>query len=378
MNALFHSPRAADRVARARAWLLEVDASGATELLVVASSDAARDLLREAARERGAAFGWHRASIARLAASLAAPVLCESELVPIGRLAAEAVVTRVVSELARRGGLGRYEGVRDGPGLPRAIARTLEELRLERTRPRALAAVVPELAALLEAYDAELARAGLADRARVLALAEEAARSHSFRHPLLGLPTLLLDVALPSAAERELVAAVLSRAPVALATLPAGDVRTLAQLRAIGLEPEAGAATPVGAAANVLASLQTHLFEKSAPAGRPPDGGLEILSAPGESRECVEVARRCLRLASEGVPFDRIAILLRSRTTPASCRGASSSPSVSPRAARATRTRRASPWRSSAGCACAARSTWSSGARTAACARPTTRRAASA
>ncbi len=322
---VFLSPRSAERVERARAWLREVDAGGGTELLVVASPDAARDLLREAARERTAAFGWQRASLARLAASLAGPALCEGALVPIGRLAAEAVATRVVAELARRGELGRYEGVRDGPGLPRAVARTLEELRLARADPQAIAAVAPELGALLAAYDAALARAGLADRARVLGLAEAAARSASLAHPLLGLPTLLLDVAVRSAAERELVAALLARAPAGLATLPAGDLRTLAQLRSIGLEPVAGEPVagepvagapqegpPASAPANALASLQSHLFEKSAPFGRPPDGGIEILSAPGESRECVEIARRCLRLAGEGIAFDRMAILLRS------------------------------------------------------------------
>src|SRR5262245_14232585 len=291
---LFQSPRAAERLSRARAWLLEVDASGAAELLVVSGTDAARDLLRELALERGASFGWHRASLPRLAASLAGPGLCRLGLVPIGRLAGEAVATRVVAELARRGGLGRHEPVRDVPGLPRAVARTLEELRLARAQPREVAAVAEELAALLEAYDAALDRAGLADRARVLGLAEEAARSPAFRHPLLGLPTLFLDVFVASAAERELVAAVLSRSPRVLATLPAGDARTLAEPRPTGLEPETEAEASRGAAVNVLASLQAHLFEKSAPAEQSVDGGLEILSAPGESRECVEIARRCL------------------------------------------------------------------------------------
>ena len=74
MRALFASPRAAERIARARAWLALASAEGGAELLVVAAGpDAGRDLLREAARERGASFGWHRATLARLAASLAAP-----------------------------------------------------------------------------------------------------------------------------------------------------------------------------------------------------------------------------------------------------------------------------------------------------------------
>ena len=37
-----------------------------------------------------------------------------------------------------------------------------------------------------------------------------------------------------------------------------------------------------------------------------------MFSAPGEGRECVEIARRVLSVARDGVPFDRVAVLLRS------------------------------------------------------------------
>ena len=37
-----------------------------------------------------------------------------------------------------------------------------------------------------------------------------------------------------------------------------------------------------------------------------------MFSAPGEGRECVEIVRRVIGLARDGVPFDRIAVLLRS------------------------------------------------------------------
>ncbi|HEX2670971.1 MAG TPA: PD-(D/E)XK nuclease family protein, partial [Polyangiaceae bacterium] len=42
------------------------------------------------------------------------------------------------------------------------------------------------------------------------------------------------------------------------------------------------------------------------------DESVSILSAPGESREAVEIARRILAEAERGVPFDQIAIVLRS------------------------------------------------------------------
>ena len=76
------------------------------------------------------------------------------------------------------------------PGLARALAQTLQEVRLAGARPAG------DLGRLLEAYEAELARAKLADRAEVFRLALEVPE-----HPLLGLPALLLDLAVASAVE---------------------------------------------------------------------------------------------------------------------------------------------------------------------------------
>ena len=62
-----------------------------------------------------------------------------------------------------------------------------------------------------------------------------------------------------------------------------------------------------------LAQLQRHLFsEDTTPAVSSRDDQVLVFSAPGESRECVEIARRVLALAREGVAFDRMAVLLRS------------------------------------------------------------------
>src|SRR5262249_45985262 len=52
--------------------------------------------------------------------------------------------------------------------------------------------------------------------------------------------------------------------------------------------------------------------EESLPAKRDLGDGIILFSAPGESRECVEIARRLLNHARERVPFDRMAVLLRS------------------------------------------------------------------
>src|SRR6185503_6052535 len=60
-----------------------------------------------------------------------------------------------------------------------------------------------------------------------------------------------------------------------------------------------------------LGSLQTYLFSDATPPRRDSDRAFEFFSAPGEGRECVEIARRVLREARRGVAFDEMAVLVR-------------------------------------------------------------------
>ncbi|HTB18982.1 MAG TPA: PD-(D/E)XK nuclease family protein, partial [Bryobacteraceae bacterium] len=62
--------------------------------------------------------------------------------------------------------------------------------------------------------------------------------------------------------------------------------------------------------ATTLDRVRTWLFASDPPPTAAPDPAL-LFSAPGESFECVEIARRIRALAENGTPFDRIAILLR-------------------------------------------------------------------
>ena len=58
--------------------------------------------------------------------------------------------------------------------------------------------------------------------------------------------------------------------------------------------------------------MQVGLFEPSDVAAVPDDDASVVcLSAPGEGRECVEVARVVLAHAERGTPFDRIAVVMR-------------------------------------------------------------------
>jgi hypothetical protein len=102
--------------------------------------------------------------------------------------------------------------------------------------------------------------------------------------------------------------ALVRRAPRALITVPSGDV---AAERAL-----AGDGVPIDdreeARDTDLARLHRHLFAEQPPDHREPTGELRWLSAPGEARESVEIARRILKEAARGVRFDDIAILLRS------------------------------------------------------------------
>lgn len=314
------APRSADRLAAALEWLAALP-PGAEALLVAANWEGADDLLRELAAARGALFGVHRLTFNLLAGLIAAPDLAAARLVPAGGLAAEAVAARAVYRLAATGRLGHFESVGDRPGFPGAVARTLEELRLAAVAPgpalEAIERVGPPLAAMLAQFEAELREASLTDRAGTIAAATAAvavAHGGGADAPpprFTGLPTLLLDLEVASRAERDFIAALAARAPKLLATAPTGDGRS-ARLLQEALGVNAGGGCKRGAARDSLARLQDHLFSDTAPDAAPLDDTITILSAPGESRECIEIAREIQAQARRGVPFDRIAIFLHS------------------------------------------------------------------
>ncbi|WP_437297253.1 hypothetical protein [Sorangium sp. So ce426] len=124
-HAVITSPSAAARLDRAVGWLRRRRPAERV-LLVGASVEAVSELARASIRGRRATFGWHRLTLGRLAAALAMPALAERGLVPASALAIEALCARTLDGLAQDGLLGRFARVADRPGLPRAVARTLE------------------------------------------------------------------------------------------------------------------------------------------------------------------------------------------------------------------------------------------------------------
>jgi CRISPR/Cas system-associated exonuclease Cas4 (RecB family) len=162
----------------------------------------------------------------------------------------------------------------------------------------------PDLANLLERADDCLRTASSADRAELFQVAAAACR-RSRPAPIV----VLLDLPLDRPAERALVDALAAGAETALATTPASDRDGIAHLEAIGGVVE----FRPGPAGGDLACLRRYLFSaEQPPAVRELDGSLVFFSAPGEGRESVEIARRVLREASRGTPFDEMAILVRS------------------------------------------------------------------
>jgi CRISPR/Cas system-associated exonuclease Cas4 (RecB family) len=264
------------------------------EIVVLAQTrGAADDFVRSACRT--GLLGVHRMTLTGLAVDLAEGPLARAGLTPVGGLSAEAMVARVIHKL-KAGSIPYFQPVADTPGLARAVARTIAELRLEGVRPERVAATgLPgrDLAQMMALFEEEVADRSAADFALLLQHAITAAREG--KHRLLGLPVVLLDLDLEAKLLRELAEAVIERAPAVF------DARLEAQADGAGIQP-----------ANTLDRIRESLFAETVSPDGEPDASLDYFSAAGESLECVEMARRIRKSAAAGVAFDRMAILLRS------------------------------------------------------------------
>ncbi len=301
------SPSAASRLDAARDFALSLAASQPLTI-VAATRGAADDFARAIARTRPATIGLSRFSLTQLAARIAAPRLAGRGVAPASALALEAVAARAAFETARHGQLSALSAVAAAPGFPRALAATIGDVRqaeiavgdlgLADDRP-----AHADLSRLLREADDELREAHVADRARLFEAAIDAVASESF----LAHPLILLDLDLRTRVEETFALALVAASRVALATaLPQDEGARRAWTHA-------GAVMEwrVPAATTDLGSLQTYLFSEDAPPRRDSDGSFEFFSAPGEGRECVEIARRVLQEARRGVGFDEMAVLVR-------------------------------------------------------------------
>jgi CRISPR/Cas system-associated exonuclease Cas4 (RecB family) len=303
------STSAAVRLEAARQFLAQLPPS--TEAAIVgATRGAADDFARNLARRSGATFGLTRFGLTELAARAASSGLAAARHAPATQGGAEAVAARAVFDALTAGELDYFTPVASMPGFPKALARTIHELRLAGIGPGSLGArdaATGDIGRLLARVEAELDRVAVDDRAALFRLAAEAVREGRVRWAQL--PIVLLDVPLDSAADAAFVAAIAGRAPEILATVADGDVASESALAALGAEfdrrgDDARESTD-------LFHLRRHVFSREQPPIRENTGDVRLFSAPGEGREAVEIVRRILDEAARGVPFDEIAVFLR-------------------------------------------------------------------
>lgn len=316
---VFVSASAAERLARARD-ALAAQAPGRRVLVVGGSRGAADDLARAVAVTRPATFGIQRLSLTQAAARTALVALAADGATPSTRLGAEAVAARVSFDALQANSLRYFTPVASTPGFPRALTRTLEELRCGGIGRAALDPVPPagsDLAWLLDRFEACFADGRSVDRAalfRTAAAVLAGSTGGALAAPAGARATydalVLLDAPIDHLAEREFVAALAAHADAALATVPHGDADTLEHLAALDAAVETSSET----GSTDLARLRRYLFVAGdAPPRRDvPDQSVQLFSAPGEGREAVEIARRLLAAASRGVRFDEMAVIVRS------------------------------------------------------------------
>ena len=304
--AIVESASAAARLARASAFI-ERFPPHQPITVVAATRGAADDLARRLASRRGATIGVSRFSLTQLAARVAATRLAGAGIAPTTLLGVEAVASRVAFDATEDGSLDYFAVVARTPGFPRALARTLVDVRLAGITAAALTGAGRaghDLSALVAQAEAELSNASTADRAALLAAAAAGVADEAF----LRAPLLLVDLAVENPLEEAFVAALAAVATEVLATVPAHDASARQAFERCGGSIE----IVDGPRQSDLDHLRACLFSEAAPEPRSLDGSLEFFSAPGEGRECVEIARRILREARGGVPFDEMAVFVRS------------------------------------------------------------------
>lgn len=309
------SSSAAARLAEIERLLL--DRAPVSESLIVAPSrDAADDFVRGVAVRRGGLVGVQRASFAELLVKLSSAGLAAHGLTPATGLGLEALAMRVIADARAAGDLVYLDRIADQPGLPRAVLRTLRDVRLASISPGQLERAPrtgPDLARLLRRFEQTLVSAGVADLPLLLSLSRNSLEGTPTPSLVAGRQVVLLDVGIASIVEREFLRALVQAAGQVIVTVPEGDARTLVELeRAAATRRDA---PPVAEMPSALLRVQRALSAMSESIGELPLAGAEnavhVFSAPGEGREAVEIVRGLLKEAALGVPFDRMAVIVR-------------------------------------------------------------------
>lgn len=311
MLSRLQSASAAERLAKARQFVSELQAG--TEMIIVADArSSADDFVRSFAINKLATVGLHRFSTVQFAMQIARAEMARRGLAPLTAAGAAALSVRCVFEVRTRRGFKYFRPVSDKPGFAGALAATIRELRASGAGLKELSELGDrgdDVSALLAEYSDQLKAGKLADIIDVYTIASEQAKTPP---ATLGRkPLLLLDVQIDSLAKREFLNALKSESPAILATIPAGDESSVAAYRQIADEFSCCVET----ATTSLDRVQHYVFGATPESCYAEDGKVQFFSAPGEGRECVEIARRIQAAARSGIAFDHIGIALRSPQT---------------------------------------------------------------
>ena len=219
------------------------------EVLIVAMERHAADHIVR--KYGGSHTGIHRYSMRQLIATVASSGLARQGLRPMTALSAEALAAQVIERVT----LSYFGPVARTPGFPGALLETLTRIRLkgEDLPPG-------DLRVLGDAYEAALEEHALVGPVEQLGIAIEAVQSG--KHPLLGLPTLLLDLRPDNDLERAFVEE-LSRKAASLGHVTA-DIAPAARHK------------------TALQALQCQLFAEQVTAPADPEG-VAFFSASGEA-----------------------------------------------------------------------------------------------
>ncbi len=293
-------------------WVAGLDSH---EVLIVAPTPgSADDFVRSPRALRSRVSSFRRKTLLRLASEIAIPEMVEAGVLPVTGLAVEALCARAVNDALKSGRLSYFHEVADTPGMSRALARTLLELRLQETdlaSLEALGAAGRDLSGLGLRFESYLLDDGLADSCLTYQLALQNLEKRAALPAEI--PILFYHLRPRHSLEARFVSALAEQAPQALAVTLDSDREGIELFSSLLRTTPRQVDQPD--TVNRLARLRSYLFSASDPPRSTTEHdttSFEFFSAPGESRESVEIARRIRLAADQGVRFDQMAVALRS------------------------------------------------------------------
>src|SRR5262245_36818335 len=172
MLRIITSTSAAARLDHAHRFL-QSHPSPAEVVIIGASRGAADDLARRLAVGRGATFGITRVSLTELAARSAAVLLAGVRRMPGTQAGAEAAAARAVFDAVADGEMQYFGPVARMPGFPKALARTVHELRMAGVAAADLdgrSVAVRDVGRLLARIEEQLQQTAITDRPELFKL----------------------------------------------------------------------------------------------------------------------------------------------------------------------------------------------------------------